>query len=62
MPKLCVFCRNNSEPPENFLSHNVKDPWTGKTTCPVLRKYRCIVRSFFDILLFFDNLFNFYFK
>nr|ABO77964.1 nanos-like protein [Schmidtea mediterranea] len=38
--ELCVFCRNNNEPFEMYVSHKVKD-LNGKVTCPVLRNYTC---------------------
>jgi len=37
----CVFCKNNNRPVEQYTSHSVRDPVTGYTTCPVLRRYVC---------------------
>lgn len=37
---VCVFCRNNGESEEVYLSHLLKGP-DGKTTCPILRAYTC---------------------
>ncbi|CAH8583382.1 unnamed protein product [Heterobilharzia americana] len=37
---LCVFCRNNGESPEVYVTHEVKDQ-NGRVTCPVLRILSC---------------------
>ena len=38
--KVCVFCKNNGERPDVFMSHVLKDG-DGRVVCPVLRKYTC---------------------
>jgi len=38
--EYCVFCKNNGEAEEFFLSHTLKDDH-GKVVCPVLSSYRC---------------------
>ena len=37
---VCVFCRNNGESREFYISHTLKDN-EGNTTCPILRAYTC---------------------
>nr|ACT35656.1 nanos-like protein [Haliotis asinina] len=37
---ICVFCKNNKEPPHVYTGHVLKDS-RGYTACPVLRKYPC---------------------
>lgn len=36
----CVFCKNNGEPERKYRSHTTKNV-SGKTICPMLRKYEC---------------------
>lgn len=55
----CVFCKNNNEPPETYFNHTVKDFETGITTCPILRKYTCTVRTLF-FFIFKSNFNSFY--
>ena len=38
--KFCVFCKNNGERSDIYMSHVLKDS-EGRVTCPVLRKYTC---------------------
>ena len=38
--KGCVFCKNNGEKSEIYLSHVLKDN-EGRVLCPILRKYVC---------------------
>lgn len=38
--QYCVFCKNNEESVEVFMSHTLKD-FDGRTTCPRLRLYTC---------------------
>nr|AAW26680.1 SJCHGC05318 protein [Schistosoma japonicum] len=37
---LCAFCRNNGEPPDIYITHEVRDQ-DGRVTCPVLRVLSC---------------------
>ena len=36
----CLFCENNGETPEIYMSTPLKDS-LGKVVCPVLRNYEC---------------------
>lgn len=36
----CVFCKNNGENEDFYMSHTVKDDYD-RVTCPVLSAYRC---------------------
>ena len=38
--KFCVFCKNNGERTDIYMSHVLKDS-EGRVMCPVLRKYTC---------------------
>lgn len=40
-PGKCGFCKRNNEPAHVVESHLTKNPVTGKTTCPLLMKYKC---------------------
>lgn len=37
---FCVFCKNNGEDEQYYLSHTLKDDF-GRVTCPVLFNYKC---------------------
>ncbi|RNA14330.1 Nanos-like 1 [Brachionus plicatilis] len=36
----CLFCENNGEPEEIYMSHPLKDS-LGKVVCPILRNFTC---------------------
>ena len=38
--KVCVFCKNNGERTDIYMSHVLKDT-QGRVVCPILRKYTC---------------------
>ena len=37
----CKFCKNNGESKDQFSSHVLRNPNTGKLICPVLRSHIC---------------------
>lgn len=37
----CKFCKNNGESREQYTSHVLRNPVTGKLICPVLRSHVC---------------------
>lgn len=39
--RYCGFCKTNGETPSVFYSHEIRDPITGKTVCPTLRRHTC---------------------
>jgi hypothetical protein len=39
---ICTFCKNNNEPEHIYKSHVLKDIY-GRTSCPVLKLYKCPV-------------------
>ena len=39
--RKCKFCKNNGESKDQFSSHVLRNPNTGKLICPVLRSHIC---------------------
>jgi hypothetical protein len=47
---MCTACRDSGERPGIYFSHNMVDPKTGITNCPVLRDQKCTVSFLFMLV------------